>query len=523
MTEHNGQFTPEDVDAQIEHFSSSSREQSRLLSNAHSPDERLVADLQLMYHQGAPRAIADEDEQSLQHAWERITMIAAEKRARRPGRQARPNARNAVMTQADKQPKNVTNLFEKRTWRQNIGLIAAACVIVLVVGSMVLLFNAARIKNTGTASGPHPGATATATIASGKPPTTTSSIKLSKDVGKVVYTWNGRANGQIDGFYDLAWSKDSRRIASASLNVVVWDATTGKNSVLLDPNQGSQYGGGSILAVKWSPNGKYVASTYGGQILIWDPATKEILQKLTYPGVPVASTTTSNSKYLSSYVPLSGGVMIYDFAWSPDGKSIVAANPFHNGTAASESMAIWDVATQKVTTKFVGHTDAVNKIAWSPDGNYIASSAYDGTVRVWDAKTGQSVYKLNAPNGRDAAALAWSPTDATRLLIGFMNGTLESIDATNGANPLKYSAKVGDGNYGISSVAWSPDGKMVVAAGKGAKLFDARKDALLYTYGGNTDFIRSMAWSPDGKYIATGDNMGEGGSNTNDVKVWISR
>lgn len=517
MTEHNNQFTPEDVDAQIEHFAGSSREQSHLLSNAHSPDERLVADLQLMYRQGAPRAIADEDEQSLQHAWERIAMIAAAKQARRPGRQARPNARNAVMNRAEKQPKNVTNLFERRTWQQRIGLIAAACVIVLVVGSMVLLFNAARIKNTNSASGPQLGVTATATptIASGKPSTTNSPVKLSKNVGKVVYTWNGRANGQMDGFYDLAWSKNSKRIASASLNVVLWDATTGKNSVVLDPNQGSQFSG-SILAVKWSPDGRYVASTFGGQILIWDPATKMILHKLTYPGVPVASTATGSGKYLNSYAPLSGGVMIYDFAWSPDGKEIVAANPFHNGTSANESMVTWDVATQQIKTKFIGHTDAVNKIAWSPDGKYIASSAYDSTVRVWDAKYGQEVYKLSGPY----AALAWSPTDAKRLLIGFANGTLESIDATNGANPLKYSEQVG---LGISSVAWSPDGKMVAAAGKGVKLFDAQKDALLYTYGGNADFIRCMAWSPDGKYIATGDNMGEGGSNTNDVKVWIAR
>ncbi|GHO54051.1 WD40 repeat domain-containing protein [Ktedonobacter robiniae] len=512
MTEHNNQFTPEDVDAQIEHFAGSSREQSRLLSNAHSPDERLVADLQLMYHQGAPRAIADEDEQSLRHAWERIAMIAAVKQARRPGRQARPNARNAVMTQADKQPKNVMNLFEKRTWQQRIGLIAAACVIVLVVGSMVLLFNAARIKNTSTVSGPYLRPTVTPTIASN------SSIKLSKNVGKVVYTWNGPQHGQLEDFYDLAWSEDGKRIASAAMNVAVWDATTGQNSVLLDPVQGSQYGSGSILAVKWSPNGKYVASTYGGQILIWNPATKTILQKLTYPGVPVASTATSNSKYLNSYAPLSGGVMIYNFAWSPDGKSIVAANPFHNGTAASESMIIWDVATQKVTTRIIGHTDDVSKIAWSPDGKYIASSAYDGTVRIWDAQNGHSVYKLNAPGKRDYAALAWSPT-SKRLLIGFSGGTLESIDATNGTHPLKYS--IAGGNT-ISSVAWSPDGKMIAVAGKGVKLFDAQKDALLYTYSGDANGTRCMAWSPDGKYIATSAYTGEGSSNAS-VKVWIAK
>lgn len=521
MTDHSNEFTPEDVDEQVEqHMSFTTDEPLRLMGPEGSADNRLVADLQLMYSQGAPRATIDEDTQSLQNAWRRITEVAAAKQARKSGHVLPQNERNITMFQPNRK-KNGLSGKQPTLWHR-LGVIIVACIAIVVVGSMVVVLNIVRHGGTQVGAGAGPGkpVPAVTTTPGFKPKTTKSQVTLSRNVGKNVYTWKGQQRGQVDGMYALSWSPDSKRIASASLDVDVWDAITGNNVVAFQPYLNG--GGGSILAVQWSPDGKYIASVRGGQIQIWDPTTKAIMQTLTYPGVqPIASngplSGMSENSHLGSYKQMSGGVFIYGFAWSPDGKRIVAANPSSSGT---ESMVIWDLATQK-TTPLTGHTDQVAHIVWSPDGKYIASSSYDSTVRVWDAQTGKNIYTHDARGSRDAAALAWAPRGTgERLLTGYSDGSIESFDATNGAHDLMYSTHI---NSGVSSVAWSPDGKIVAAAGNGVKLLDAHKDALLYTYTGNVNYIRSMAWSPNGKYIATGDNMSEGGPISNDVKVWIAQ
>ena len=67
---------------------------------------------------------------------------------------------------------------------------------------------------------------------------------------------------------------------------------------------------------------------------------------------------------------------IVNFAISPDGKLLAACG--------SEGMRIWDTATGTVRASFKGHRGDVNAVAFSPDGDALASSAYDGTMLVWD-------------------------------------------------------------------------------------------------------------------------------------------
>jgi WD40 repeat protein len=177
----------------------------------------------------------------------------------------------------------------------------------------------------------------------------------------------------------IAWSPLGHAIASGSWlpdrnagyteqQVHVWEARTGHRIVL--------YPGHSnwVNAVSWSPDGRYVASgSTDGTVQIWEAMTGRHV--FTYRGHTNA---------------------VYTVSWSPDGNYIASGGQ-------DRTVQVWDVqkaihaglvdktvAPVAQPSPFIitygGHSGAINNLAWSPDGRYIASGAYDGTVKLWNAR-----------------------------------------------------------------------------------------------------------------------------------------
>jgi len=72
---------------------------------------------------------------------------------------------------------------------------------------------------------------------------------------------------------------------------------------------------------------------------------------------------------------------------------------------------VWDAFTGQQLLKLEGHTDWVHSAAFSPNGSRVATASQDGTVRIWDAKTGKELCALiSLANG-------WVVTDPGGHLI----------------------------------------------------------------------------------------------------------
>lgn len=106
-----------------------------------------------------------------------------------------------------------------------------------------------------------------------------------------------------------------------------------------------------------------------------------------------------------------------------------------------------------------GHDSWVTAVAFRPDGTQVLSSAADGTLRAWDATTGNRVFQLD--NVELALSVAYNP-DGRTFVSGGADSVLRERDADSGRELWSASA---DGR--ILSVAYTPDGRYV-AAGDGS-------------------------------------------------------
>ena len=68
-------------------------------------------------------------------------------------------------------------------------------------------------------------------------------------------------------------------------------------------------------------------------------------------------------------------------AFSPDGETLASGN--------YKEIWLWDVTTGEHKQTLEGHTDWVLSLAYSPDGSTIASGDWDDTIRLWDGGTGK--------------------------------------------------------------------------------------------------------------------------------------
>ncbi len=155
------------------------------------------------------------------------------------------------------------------------------------------------------------------------------------------------------------------------------------------------------------------------------------------------------------------------------------------------------------------HYGYVNSVAFSRDGKWIVSGSYDGTIRIWDAKSEKQIRKMDQAKGF-YNTVAISP-NSKRIVSGSSERKVEIWDAESGKLLKSLPGHRGE----VFSVALDANASRIVSgSGDGTiKIWDAESGEEIRTLKGHRDDVKSVAFSPDGKRVVSG-------SDDETAKVW---
>jgi len=513
-------FTPESVDEQVDQLSSLTGDES-LLSSA-----RVVQRLHALY---------EADKRSTEQVWRRLAQQVSQHNntARQPG---------GVKSLQHKGTQHIPQLSHQRqqphkrhVFWQGLNLLAAVLLTIVLVGSLVTIFQLARLKSSsriGASQG--------------------SSTPVPGPIGKTIYS-TPLENGWVVG--RVAWSADSQRIAAgignnASEQIEIWDATTGRQKVTvplsLDP----------IASLVWSPVSDLLAVPTNDAVVIVNGRSGKIGASYPAPsrGLSATVTTPTTGKaFLTTFFPLGGGPHFGGIAWSPDGKWIVST---FSSSTSDGVVQVWNPQTGKPAFTLATKPDYfMGAVSWSPDGQYIAVNMArwnDSTkqIVVWSEKTRQIVFRQSG----NFEGLSWQPgTDnlAAAIVIPGSNSSLPGTPTPGTPAPTPGTSTYGTALLkiwnvttnqllksfsGIEGISWSPSGQEFAYASVGgapsAKAsitilnFNTGQKVYVYQVSGRAAQIINVdaIWSPDGKYIASAEGIQSPAfdKQSHVVKVWVA-
>jgi len=309
-----------------------------------------------------------------------------------------------------------------------------------------------------------------------------------------------------------AFSPNGQYVATGSgKNVTVWDANTGLEVRTL-------FGNTSFAnSLAFSPDGtKLSAGCSDGTVRNWDVVSgEELLLIRLNRGVGSVAFSADGKRLFCGFVSetkYSDEVNVIDASSSQQvrilqghmrpGWTVVFSRDGQRlaSSGDDETIKLWNATNHQEILTLRGHAGPVYGIAFNSSGHRLASASYDKTTKVWNTQTGEDMMTMQGHQG-GVYAVAFSPDDE-RLATASQDGTVKMWNANSGQELFTFRGH-------NPKETGRPGSRMTIS---GARTAD---EEVSDRPGRTWPFVNTVVFSPDGKWIASAGYDGA-------VRVWNS-
>jgi WD40 repeat protein len=325
-----------------------------------------------------------------------------------------------------------------------------------------------------------------------------------------------------DSLWTVAYSPDGQRLATAGSDrsIRVYNTETFKVETVLSAGAKSP-----ITSLAFFPDSNRLAAAGGDrQVDVWDIAKSKRIKELAgHESAILAVAVADNGHWIVSG---SADRTVRAFTlesdkplWTWAGRSAVCAVAIQKGSrvvavgSADGTLVTLDTsgATPREVTTVPAHVSGIACLAFSPNGERLASVGGDGALRIWTASENGNLLPLTKFEGQLKAPVGGTSSPLTGVAFAPDNRYVATVGADSIVRIWDLEAKGESRGFRghtdwATAVAFSPDGRFVASVG-------VEKDRILRIFelthletspsGGHKLQVNAVAVSPDGKFVAT--------------------